>query len=297
MTQSYRAAVIGDPVTHSLSPVLHRAAYEQLGLDNWTYEAITVTAQQLPQMLAQLRESTAGPQWAGLSVTMPHKQQMFNQLDFVDPLAQVTGAVNTVVVSQPQTGAAMLAGFNTDVAGIVGALREVLAPGERPAKAVVLGAGATACSALAALTQLEVSSICVAARNHAGPHRVLAAAHRMGIEIEPWVWNGNQEALAALLAQAEVVISTVPKGVSDPVAAALTGSGAVLNPAATLLDVVYSPWPTQLAKAWQKLGGRAVSGHLMLLHQAEPQVRLMTGKTPSLGAMREALEQALAQRV
>ena len=137
MTQSYRAAVIGDPVTHSLSPVLHRAAYEQLGLDNWTYEAITVTAQQLPQMLAQLRESTAGPQWAGLSVTMPHKQQMFNQLDFVDPRAQVTGAVNTVGVSQPQTGAAMLAGFNTDVAGIVGALREVLAPGVRPAKAVV----------------------------------------------------------------------------------------------------------------------------------------------------------------
>ena len=294
MTQSYRAAIIGDPVTHSLSPVLHRAAYAQLGLDNWSYEAITVTAQQLPQMLAQLREDTAGPQWAGLSVTMPHKQQMFSQLDFVDPLAQVTGAVNTVVVSRPQTGAAMLAGFNTDVAGIVGALREALEPGRKPAKAVVLGAGATACSALAALTQLEVDSICVAARNHAGPQRVLAAAHRMGIEIE---WNGNQEALAALLAQAEVVISTVPKGVSDPVAAALTDSRTVLNPAATLLDVVYSPWPTQLAKAWQQLGGRAVSGHLMLLHQAEPQVRLMTGKTPSLEAMRAALEQALAQRV
>ena len=142
-----------------------------------------------------------------------------------------------------------------------------------------------------------MDSICVAARNHAGPQRVLAAAHRMGIEIEPWVWNGNQEALAALLAQAEVVISTVPKGVSDPVAAALTDSRTVLNPAATLLDVVYSPWPTQLAKAWQQLGGRAVSGHLMLLHQAEPQVRLMTGKTPSLEAMRAALEQALAQRV
>ena len=228
---------------------------------------------------------------------MPHKQQMFSQLDFVDPLAQVTGAVNTVVVSRPQTGAAMLAGFNTDVAGIVGALREALEPGQKPAKAVVLGAGATACSALAALTQLEVDSICVAARNHAGPQRVLAAAHRMGIEIEPWVWNGNQEALAALLAQAEVVISTVPRGVSDPVAAALTASRTVLNPAATLLDVVYSPWPTQLAKAWQQLGGRAVSGHLMLLHQAEPQVRLMTGKTPSLEAMRAALEQALAQRV
>ena len=199
MTQSYRAAIIGDPVTHSLSPVLHRAAYAQLGLDNWSYEAVTVTRQQLPQILAQLREpATAGPQWAGLSVTMPHKQQMFSQLDFVDPLAQVTGAVNTVVVSQPQAGASMLAGFNTDVAGIVGALREALAPQVRPAKAVVLGAGATACSALAALTQLEVDSICVAARNHAGPQRVLAAAHRMGIEIEPWVWNGNQEALAAL---------------------------------------------------------------------------------------------------
>ena len=89
----------------------------------------------------------------------------------------------------------------------------------------------------------------------------------------------------------------MPKGVSDPVAAALTDSRTVLNPAATLLDVVYSPWPTQLAKAWQQLGGRAVSGHLMLLHQAEPQVRLMTGKTPSLEAMRAALEQALAQRV
>ena len=149
----HRAAVIGSPVSHSLSPVLHRAAYAGLGLDDWSYERRETDSEALSALLAELAAPVqAGPAWAGLSVTMPHKQTLLARLDVIDPLAEAVGAVNTVVAQRSGAGSALLAGFNTDVAGIVGALRETArtqapdCPGGRLRieQAVVLGSGATA---------------------------------------------------------------------------------------------------------------------------------------------------------
>ena len=305
----HRAAVIGSPVSHSLSPVLHRAAYAGLGLGGWSYERRETDSEALSALLAELAAPVqAGPAWAGLSVTMPHKQAILAHLDVVDPLAEAVGAVNTVVAQRSGAGGALLAGFNTDVAGIVGALRETArtqTPGStddrlRIEQAVVLGSGATACSALAALGELRAGRITVVARRHAGPGRALSAAHRMGLDIETLTWKpadsaSNIEA-ARRLAAADVVISTLPAGAADPLAVPMrqaldradgTHTGAVM------LDVVYAPWPTALAQAWGRGGGSVAPGWLMLLHQAVPQVQLMTGQQPDIEDMRAALRSEL----
>lgn len=306
----HRAAVIGRPVSHSLSPVLHRAAYAGLGLEDWSYERRETDSESLPALLAELAAPVqAGPAWAGLSVTMPLKQVLLAHLDVIDPLAEAVGAVNTVVAQRSGAGDALLTGFNTDVAGIVGALREAArtqTPGSSDAhlrieQAVVLGSGATACSALAALGELRAGRITVVARRHAGPGRALSAAHRMGLDIEPFTWKpadstSNTE-VAQRLAAADVVISTLPAHAADPLEGPLrqalaraegTRAGAVM------LDVVYAPWPTAVAGAWADAGGALTPGWLMLLHQAVPQVQLMTGRQPNIECMRTALRSALA---
>ena len=240
---------------------------------------------------------------------MPLKQVLLAHLDVIDPLAEAVGAVNTVVAQRSGAGDALLTGFNTDVAGIVGALREAArtqTPGSSDAhlrieQAVVLGSGATACSALAALGELRAGRITVVARRHAGPGRALSAAHRMGLDIEPFTWKpadstSNTEA-AQRLAAADVVISTLPAHAADPLEGPLrqalaraegTRAGAVM------LDVVYAPWPTAVAGAWADAGGALAPGWLMLLHQAVPQVQLMTGRQPDIECMRAALRSALA---
>ena len=306
----HRAAVIGRPVSHSLSPVLHRAAYAGLGLEDWSYERRETDSESLPGLLAELAAPVqAGPAWAGLSVTMPLKQVLLAHLDVIDPLAEAVGAVNTVVAQRSGAGDALLTGFNTDVAGIVGALREAVrtqTPGSSDAhlrieQAVVLGSGATACSALAALGELRAGRITVVARRHAGPGRALSAAHRMGLDIAPLTWKpadltSNTE-VAQRLAAADVVISTLPAHAADPLEGPLrqalaraegTRAGAVM------LDVVYAPWPTAVAGAWADAGGALAPGWLMLLHQAVPQVQLMTGRQPDIECMRAALRSALA---
>lgn len=330
--QAYRAAVVGSPVAHSLSPVLHRAAYAEAGLEHWSYEAIDLRADQLPGLLAELAAPTGpqdpGPAWAGLSVTMPHKQAILPLLDVVDPLAHSVGAVNTVIAQRSGAGPALLAGFNTDVAGIVEAVRETRevqrarraagrtggvgkeaaadGGGQAAARggALVLGSGATACSALAALTELGAGPITVAARRHDGPGRALSAAHRMGLRIEALTWSPGQEEsdarVARLAARVGTVVSTLPAGAADVLAPHLVGAGrGGAAPSGVLLDVAYDPWPSALAAAWQEAGtadAAVAPGWLMLLHQAVAQVRLMTGRSPRVAPMRAALQDALAAR-
>ena len=255
-----RAAVLGRPIGHSLSPRLHRAAYAALGLD-WQYDALEIGEEGLGDFLAGL-----GPEWAGLSLTMPLKQTVLPLLDEVDPLASAVAAANTVVLREGRR-----LGFNTDVAGIVAALRE--AGVERITRGVVLGGGATARSALAALAELGERSPRLAVRSAARAADTLAAADRLGVQPEVVAFD------AAALDAADVVVSTAPAGAADSLALA---AGAV----PVLLDVVYDPWPTALAAGCR---GRVVDGALMLLHQAAEQVRLMTGHAPPVEAMRDAL--------
>lgn len=276
-----RAAVLGHPVAHSLSPVLHRAAYAALGLDGWAYDAVDVTEEQLPGFVAGL-----DPSWAGLSLTMPLKQTVIPLLDHVEPLAEVVGAVNTLLV-QAAPGRPLLVGANTDVHGVVAALREGLGEQQRIGSAVVLGAGATASSTLAALAELGCTRPQVFVRSLGRAGVTMRAAHRMGVEPLFLVMDPAERVLDALRT-ADVVVSTLPPHAADPWAERLGDAvGGVL------LDCAYDPRPTALGAAWAAAGGRAVGGERMLLHQATEQVRLMTGRPAPHAAMEQALEAAL----
>jgi shikimate dehydrogenase len=203
-------------------------------------------------------------------------------LDVVTDLARDVGAVNTVTFGH--TGRV---GHNTDVEGIVGALADegvtALAAGE----GCVLGGGATAASALAALSLLGDRSPVVVLRDASRAGDLLGAAERLGLapSLVPWA------DAAPLVATARVVVSTVPASASGQVLALLTEPASGL-----LLDVVYDPWPTAVALGWQRAGGTAIGGLTMLVHQAVGQVRLMTGHTPSVGVLREAGLAALRDR-
>lgn len=276
------AAVIGSPIAHSLSPVIHRAAWERLGLaGDWEYRSAEVDRGGLGAFIAGL-----DPQCRGLSVTMPCKQAVMPLMDVVDPLAAAVGAMNTVV-----PGAGVLTGFNTDVHGITTAIAEARAArGLGPARsACVLGARATASSALAALGALGVTRTTVVARRFSGPGSVVAAAARMGVGIDQVLIGDTARAGAALAA--DIVVSTLPAGAADPLAALVRPGGHQC-----LLDVVYAPRDTALRRAFEAGGAVIAEGTEMLIHQGAQQVRLMTGRDPDTGVMRAALEAEVASR-
>lgn len=257
-----RAAVLGSPVAHSLSPVLHTAAYAALGLGGWRYDRHECTEPELPGFVAGL-----GPEWAGMSLTMPLKRVALDVASTVSELAAATGAANTLVRRDDGWFA-----DNTDVAGIVAALGPVRG------RAVVLGAGGTAQAALAALRELGVDDVEVRVRDASRTADLRAAADRLGVA--PRIREGFD------LDAPDVVVSTLPKGAAD----AVTGA------AGTVLDVVYAPWPTAFAAAAEAAGARVVSGLEMLLHQAVAQVALMTGRPGPVDAMRAALDAAVSAR-
>lgn len=276
------AAVIGSPIEHSLSPVIHRAAWAQLGIDGWEYHRLEQDADSLPGFIGGL-----GADCVGLSVTMPCKQAVMPLLDVIDPLASAVGAVNTVV---PSSG--VLAGFNTDVTGIASAVRRACSMAGRsaPSSALVLGARATASSTLAALGELGITSSTVAARRFGGPGSVVAAASRLGVTIEQVLWS-DAEAVDRAARSADLVISTLPAAAADPLAERLR-----VREGQILLDVVYSPRDTALRRAFESAGGVVAEGTDMLVFQAGAQVQLMTGRSPDTGVMREALEEELERR-
>ncbi|MGN6299667.1 MAG: shikimate dehydrogenase [Angustibacter sp.] len=277
MTTGRRAAVLGSPIAHSLSPVLHRAAYAAMGLVGWRYDAIEVgDADGLRELVASCDDS-----WAGLSLTMPLKRLVQPLLSEQSEVARATGSVNTVLFT-----AEGLVGDNTDVEGLVHALGESGVVGAE--RAVVLGGGATAASAVAALVRLGCANPQVVVRSVDRAAAVAATGDALGatVRLRPW------DDAPAALAQADVVVTTVPVSGHAAVVAAIDAAAA--RPG-LLLDVTYDPWPTPAAARWTAGGGRAVGGFGMLLHQAAAQVRLMTGREPDVEAMRAAGRAALAQ--
>ncbi|GAA3447536.1 shikimate dehydrogenase [Planomonospora venezuelensis] len=269
-----RAAVLGSPIAHSLSPYLHRAAYRAMGLDGWSYEAIECDEAGLPALLGGL-----GPGWAGLSLTMPLKRAVLPLLDTVSDLAVEVGGANTVVFS----GGARH-GDNTDVYGIVRALAE--AGAAAPRSATVLGGGATAASTLAALRELGLGGATLVVRDPARAGETAEVAERLGIALEVQTFDKLDTAL-----DADLVVSTLPSGAADDLAETV----AARVPA--VFDVVYAPWPTRLAGAVRRAGGTVIGGFPMLLHQAVRQVELMTGRTDvPVEAMRAAGEAEILRR-
>jgi len=248
--------VLGSPIAHSRSPQLHRAAYRALGLAGWTYDRIECGADELPVLVGGF-----GPEWVGVSVTMPGK---FAALAFADERtrrAERIGSANTLV----RTATGWLAD-NTDVDGVSGALGSA---GPVAGAAIVLGSGGTAPAAVVALAELGVDQITVAARNADKAARVVALATEVGVAARFCALD--DPALAETAVAASVLVSTVPADVAARYAP-------VLATVPVVLDAIYDPWPTPLAAAVSAAGGTVVSGLQMLLHQAFTQVELFTGR-------------------
>lgn len=265
-----RAAVLGHPIAHSLSPVLHHAAYAELGLD-WEYEAVDVNEAGLAAFIGAL-----GPEWAGLSLTMPLKEAVLALLDDVEPLAREVRAVNTVVLRDGRRS-----GFNTDITGLQGIVTELDLPGG--ARAAVVGAGATARSAMAALAASGVAEVTILARRASAVDELAQLASGSGLRVDGGSWPPRPETL-----DREVVISTVPADVSS--------SWQLPDHPGSLVDVLYHPWPTPLASRWLAAGGRVVGGLELLARQAVEQVVVMTGQRPSLPTLMAAGQATLASR-
>ncbi|MGY0487755.1 shikimate dehydrogenase [Streptomyces sp. WG-D5] len=272
-TDVRRAAVLGSPIAHSLSPQLHLAAYEALGIgDRWTYDRFETDEAALPGFLAGL-----GPEWAGLSLTMPLKRAVIPLLDEITETARSVEAVNTVVLGAD----GRKVGDNTDIPGLVAALHERGV--EKVESAAILGAGATASSALAALSRICTGEVVTYVRSEQRAAEMRGWGERLGVRVRTADW-----ADAARAFDAPLVIATTPKGGTDHLVEA------VPDRVGTLFDVLYDPWPTALAAAWERRGGPVLSGLDLLVHQAVFQFEQFTGDTrPVLAAMRAAGVKAL----
>jgi shikimate dehydrogenase len=272
-----RAAVLGSPVAHSLSPALHAAAYRVLGLD-WSYGRHEVAEADLAGFLAGLDRS-----WAGLSLTMPLKRVAVGLCSELGGTAAVVGAVNTIIFD----AAGERRGDNTDVPGMVNALAERGI--ERVPAAAVLGGGATAASTLAALARCCAGPVQVYVRNPAREADLQALAEVLGLDLVAHGWDRAAEAFGWPL-----VVATTPGGATDQLADRVPPGCGVL------FDVAYDPWPTALAAAWAAAGGQVLGGLDLLVHQAVLQVELMTGlqgrEAELVAAMREAGLMVLAAR-
>ena len=279
-----RAYVLGHPIAHSLSPALHRAAYDFLGEQNLGYERRDTLPDDLPEIMRGVRNPAGteeAPYIAGLSVTMPLKTAVIEYCDELSETARVTGAVNTVY----PRGERVL-GDNTDVIGIVNALRHAgLEPDPERDEPAVIGGGATAISALTALHKLGYRRASVYARSLHKLGDLQAVAERLGVQL-------STVALAEFPAEQKArrhnpVISTLPARAADDWAPQLADPAGASDPAdasetadrPVLLDVAYNPWPSVLASAWEASGGAVVSGLEMLLYQAVEQVLLFTDRT------------------
>ena len=263
--EQVHCAVLGSPIAHSLSPVLHRAAYAELGL-GWTYEALDVGGDDLDRLVGSLQ-----PSWRGLSLTMPLKRVVLPLLDEVSEVAAPAGAANTVVLA-----GGVRYGDNTDVPGAAAALRERYAgPVD---EVVVLGGGATAASVLLAMTDLGCARAHVMVRDPARAADTVAAvarhAHAPAMTVGP---------LDGPTPTADVLVSTIPGTAQTPDLV----DRALPRVRGAVFDVVYDPWPSRLLTA---AASRAVLVHGLdlLAHQAALQVRLMTGREVSVDVLRDA---------
>ncbi|KLU09857.1 shikimate dehydrogenase [Kocuria sp. SM24M-10] len=267
-----RAAVVGHPIGHSRSPDLHRAAYAVLG-EAVDYDAHDLVEEQLPAFVDARR---GDPAWRGLSVTMPLKSAAAACADELTELGAAVGAVNTLVFRPDGT----VLGHNTDVAGIVGAVR---AAGPVPAapRAAVLGGGGTATAAVAAAGRLGARAVDVFVRSAARAGRAVEAGRRLGLPVRLRAWD---EAPAALPGY-DVVVCTLPPHGADE----LARDAARLSPVTTgvLLDAAYDPWPSAIARTWAQAGGAVAPGIDMLIFQAVDQIRLFTGRGPGTPLPRE----------
>lgn len=261
-----KAAILGSPVGHSRSPQLHLAAYRALGLTDWTYERIECTGEELPTVVGAF-----GPEWVGVSVTMPGKVAALRLADERTERAELVGSANTLVRTEAGWRA-----DNTDIDGVTGALAD---RGDLR-RAIVLGSGGTAPAAVAALAGLGVTDLVVAARNRQAAGRLVDLGSQLGVSTS--FHDVSSRDVTNPAGRADVLVSTIPADAAAAYAPDLAG-------VPVLLDAIYDPWPTSLAQAVAQRGGEVIGGLQMLLHQAFSQVELFTGLPAPRAQMAAAL--------
>lgn len=219
-----------------------------------------MTPDALPAFV-QSRDDT----WRGLSLTMPLKRDVLPLLDRADRWAELVGAANTVLYDESGRS-----GFNTDVPGVVRALRE--AGVEQVRFARILGSGATAASVLVALSELGATQVFVSARTPENAAPLIELAGNLGVELAVHPWGMMDPSVRA----PEVIVSAVPGGASG-----LSFAQPIME-RSVLFEVAYDPWPTPMVRQWQDAGGTVVNGLELLLWQAVAQVRVFVHRDPGI---------------
>ena len=268
------AAVIGSPVRHSLSPAIHNAGYEALGID-WAYVAFEVAPGRAADALTAMRVLAL----AGLSVTMPHKHDVAAAVDEIAPAARVLDAVNCV----ERTADGRLVGHNTDGDGFVDSLLAAGAHGPAGRRCVVLGAGGAARAVIDALARHGATEVVVVNRS---PGRGAKAASlagpvgRVGTPVD--------------VSRADLVVNATSVGMDST---ELALDPALLRAGQVVADLVYHPLDTALLGVARAAGATPVDGLGMLVHQAARQIRIWTGLDAPVAVMRAAAEAELARRL
>ncbi|MFM6980781.1 MAG: shikimate dehydrogenase [Micrococcales bacterium] len=261
-------AVLGSPIEHSKSPAIHSAAYRVLGLD-WQYSKFEVREGGLSNFVDSL-----DPSWLGLSLTMPLKEEAARLAVSLDDFAAQTQTVNTFVRREQGW-----AGFNTDVFGIIQAIRQANITGIKTV--LVIGSGATATSTMVAISKLAPSAlVLVHARNETTRDKLVSFAAALGLEAKA------TKNLKRASSKVDLTISTLPAGSLDDLAAKLSASR-FFKPRGAVFDVAYKPWPSPFAAVWIKNGKPAVSGLEMLIWQAVAQIRIFTSGSAEQPLMNE----------
>lgn len=266
-----KCAVLGSPIAHSRSPQLHLAGYALLGLD-WSYERIELGKGALAGFVEGLDES-----WAGLSLTMPLKEEALAVASHVDPLAHRVGGANTLVRHGDNWSA-----YNTDVLGFA----HIFSQHSQMENVSLLGGGATARAALAALQPYEIQ-VTVYLRSS---HRIASIEQAFGGRSEHLIikeWSARTEALAD-----PILISTTPAGASDDLVDSVEGLPDDLG-TTLFIDALYGNVPTPLAGALLSVEREVVDGKKLLVYQAIEQIRLMTEVDFDSLTMESALLQAV----
>ena len=257
-----RLAVLGSPIAHSKSPLIHNAAYDVLGLP-WTYDRSEVTGAALGDYLGTLDES-----WRGLSLTMPLKRDVLPFLTDSDPLVDTVGAANTVLFGDDR-----IRGFNTDVFGVEQSFRD--AGVTSLGTVLVLGGGATAASVIAGVARLGASAVTLSVRTPTKAQALAVLGARLGIDVVVRTWGDVADVTP------DAVVSTVPGGQND------LEFPAPLRAHSVLFDVAYDPWPSNAAQQWMDVGGGVIPGIDLLVNQAVGQIRVFVAGDPEVPLPRE----------
>lgn len=269
----HRAAILGFPAKHSLSPVIHRRAYELLGLTDWTYDIHELQPPELAAFVAGLDDS-----WRGFSATMPLKETVAT-LGTPTQVVQLCGVANTLVIDHTPAGRRCRV-HNTDVGGFLRAIATGSLP--RPRTATVIGSGATARSAVVAVSQLA-QRVTIAARNPDKAGALAEFATTLGLAAATTEWG--------LFPSSELVISTVPVTAIAPLVPAVMAA----QPQ-QVFDVIYHPWPTPLAAAALAAGVPVLNGLDLLVHQATEQISMFTGHDVAAAPLLSAVRKAAGER-